>query len=267
MSKLLRIIAILVVILIAGVIFLLLNINSIVKSGVESGGSYVLKVPVTLEESNISFTGSGELKKLNIANPEGFKSKHLFDLSAVKLSVDLFSVTGDTIHIKEVSVDSAHVIYESAQGTSNVKALLANIQGEPSQEGPGKDDPAPKEETGKGEEPESEPEKEKKIIIDHLLIKGTKVGYSNPLLGGKTINLVLPTIEQKDIGKSEGGAPMSEVVKSIVSEINKSILKSIKEAGQQVGDQVKDLGDKLKSPETKEALDSAKDKLKGLFGK
>lgn len=267
MSKLLRIIAILVVILVVGFIFVIFNLNSIVKSGVETGGSYVLKVPVTLEESNISFMGSGELKNLNIGNPEGFKSKHLFDLSAVKLSVDLFSVTGDTIHIKEVSVDSAHVIYESGQGTSNVKALLANIQGEPSKEEPGKEEPAPKEEPVKSEEPDGEAKKEKKIIIDHLLIKGTKVGYSNPLLGGKTINLTLPTIEQKDIGKAEGGAPMSEVVKSIITEVNKSILSSIKEAGQKVGDQVKDLGDKLKSPETKEALDSAKDKLKGLFGK
>jgi hypothetical protein len=159
-------------------------------------------------------------------------------------------------------VDAAHVIYESGQGTSNVKALLANIQGDAAQE-----EPTPKDEPTKSEEPKEEPQKEKKIIIDHLLIKGTKVGYSNQLLGGKTINLVLPTIEQKDIGKAEGGAPMSEVVKSIIVEINKSILKSIKEAGQKVGDQVKDLGEKIKSPETKEALDNAKDKLKGLFGK
>jgi uncharacterized protein involved in outer membrane biogenesis len=104
MSKLLRIIVILIAIIVVGIIFVLFNLNSIVKSGVETGGSFVLKVPVTLEKSNISFMGSGELTKLNIGNPEGFKSKHLFDLSEVRLSVDLFSITGDTIHIKEVLV-------------------------------------------------------------------------------------------------------------------------------------------------------------------
>lgn len=260
MSKVLRLLFILTV---ASVIFILLNLNPLIKRSVETVGPLVLDVPVTLEKSDLSLFGSGELTNLVIENPEGFKSEHLFKLGAVKLSVDILSLTGDTIHIKEIKVDTAHMIFEGDFSKSNINTLLKTLKGDSTtKETP---ETTPTEPT-----PEEDPKKdqpEKKLIIDHFLIKDTKVGYSNALLGGKTINLTLPSIEKRDIGKAEGGQTPQEIIKSILTDINKNVIKSIQEGSSNLGDQLKDLGKELKKDNVKEELNKAKDKLKGLFGK
>lgn len=258
MSKILRLLFILVV---ASVVFIFLNLNPLIKRSVETVGPMVLDVPVTLEKSDLSLLGSGELTQLTIGNPEGFKSKHLFNLGAVKLSVDILSLTGDTIHIKEVIVDSAHMIYEGNFTKSNISTLLKNLEGEPAT------DETPVPDTKEEKPAETENKTEKKLIIDHLLIKGTKVGYSNALLGGKTINLTLPTLEKRDIGKKEEGQSAQEIIKGLIKEINKSVVESIKKGTSQIGDELKDLGKDIKKENVKEELNKAKDKLKGLFGK
>ena len=64
MSRLLRLLFILIV---ACVVFVIFNLNPLIKRSVETVGPMVLDVPVTLGKSDLSFLGSGELKvKVNI---------------------------------------------------------------------------------------------------------------------------------------------------------------------------------------------------------
>ncbi len=49
------------------------NIDSIAKKAVESNGSKIFKVPITLSSAKISiFLGSGSLNNLTIKNPKVF---------------------------------------------------------------------------------------------------------------------------------------------------------------------------------------------------
>lgn len=256
MFKLIKLFIFLVVVAVVVAFF---SINPIIKKGITTVGPMVLDVPVSLEKSNISFSGRGELQGLKVGNPKGFDSAHLFDLNLVTLDVNLLSIAEEVLHIREITIDTPHVIYEGDLSNSNVKTLLKTLEGDSQPAEPSTDSPEQPSEKQEG--------KEKKMIIDHILIKDIKVGYSNKLLGGKEINFTLPTIEKRDLGKAEGGQTPSEMVKSIVKEINRSILEQIKKQGGNVGNLIQDLDDELKKGDVKESLNKAADKLKGLFGK
>jgi hypothetical protein len=256
MFKLFRII---VVIILAVLVFLYFSIGGIIKTGVETAGPMVLKVPVFLEEADVSLLGSGELTGLTVKNPEGFESDYLFQLGQVSVSLDPLSLLGDTLHIKEVIVDSPRILFEGSLVRSNLKTLLDQLSAaektEPQPEEPSGETPAPVE---KSETPE------KKLIIDHLLIKGVTLGYSNALLGGRAINLKLPDLEKRDIGKEEGGVPATKVVEDLVKEIYGSAVSSIKKSGDRLSDNLKELNQKMGNHEE---VNKAADKVKEMSGK
>ena len=273
MFKLLRII---VIAIIALLVFLYFSMGGIIKTGVETVGPMVLKVPVTLESADVSLLGKGELTGLTVKNPEGFQSDYLFQLGQVSISLDPLSLMGDTLHIKEVIVDTPSILFEGSLVRSNLKTLLDQLSsGEakrPSPDQPGE----PTEPVEKSDSPE------KKLIIDHLLIKGVKLGYSNALFGGKAISLKLPDLEKRDIGKSEGGLPATKVIQDLVEEIYGSAVSAIQKGGDRLSDNLKELNkkighhkevdkaaDKIKdvSGKVNEELEKVSGKLKGLFGK
>lgn len=257
MPKILRVVALLVILAVVAIVVMALNLNTLVKNGVETVGPMVLGVDVELQESDLSlFSGGGSLKGLKVHNPEGYKTEHLFNMKEVTLQVNPLSVTGDTIHIKKIIVDSPHVIYEGGLLNSNLKTLLDRLKGkeESSPTQPGTDEP--KEET-------ESPSKEKKLIIDHLLIKGVKMGVSSKLLQGKALTLPLPPIELKDIGKDKGGATPAEVVTQVVKKLYTAVEPAIKKAFGNLGAGLNKVKDQIKDGKLKDGLDKVKDKLKG----
>src|ERR1700676_3221633 len=74
------------------------SLNSIVKKGVETVGPIITKVDVKLGSASISpFSGSGELSKLFVGNPEGYKSPSAMQVEDMKLGVSIGSVMSDVI--------------------------------------------------------------------------------------------------------------------------------------------------------------------------
>jgi len=262
LSKIIRIVILLAVLLVAAVVVLALNLNTIVKNGVETVGPMVLGVDVKLEESNISLlSGGGSLKGLKVHNPEGYKTEHLFNLNDITLEVDLGSITGDTIHIKKIIVDAPHVIYEGGLLNSNIKTILDGLKGE-------KSTTPPKEGEGEDSTTEKAPAKETKLIIDHLLIKNVKMGVSSKLLQGKALTLPLPPIELKDIGKENGGATPAEVVTQVIKNLYTSVQPAIKKALGNLGSGLNKIQDKIKDGNIDDKLKEGLNKgLKNLFGK
>jgi hypothetical protein len=151
------------------------------------------------------------------------------------------------------------VTYELSGSGSNLDAIQKNIEaytggGKRAKEwakAPAKAE-AKKEEGGK------------KLIIKELIISGGKIGVSATLLGGKQLNVPLPTIRLTDIGKEEKGVTLGEVAEKVIGSITKSAgsaatarLGSIKDAvasgAKAVGDVMKGAGEKAGG-------------IKGMFG-
>jgi len=256
MSKFLKIAILLVILVVVAIVVLALNINTLVKNGVETVGPMVLGVNVELEKSDLSlFSGGGSLTGLTVHNPSGYKTEHLFKLKDISLEVDLASLRGDTIHIQKIVVDAPHVIYEGTLFHSNIKTLLDGLKGDKTT------DPS-------GPQQEEKPAKETKLIIDHLLIQNVKMGVSSPLLQGKALTLPLPPIELRDIGKDKGGATPAEIVTEVVTKLYTSVEPAIRGALGNVGEGLNKLQENIKDVKIDDKLKDGLDKgLKSLFGK
>ena len=65
-----------IIIAVAVIFFVVLgNIDGIVKNGVETYGSEITQASVTLDEVEISTSGTGKLGGLTIGNPPGFQDR------------------------------------------------------------------------------------------------------------------------------------------------------------------------------------------------
>ncbi|PCH51958.1 MAG: hypothetical protein COC20_04720, partial [Cellvibrionales bacterium] len=103
-----------------------------------------------------------------------------------------------------------------------------------------------------------------KLIIKELLISGGQIHYSNPLLGGKTIDVPLPEIRLSGIGEKSNGASGAEVVEQLMAAINKNAVSAVSQSGV-----IKDVGQQLEQrlKDEKGKLEESLGGLKGLFGK
>ncbi len=242
---------IIIVIIIA--VFLLNNINPIVKKGVETGGSKVLSVPVTLNNSDISiFSGSGALAGLTIGNPSGFKTEYAFQLKQVQVDLDVKSVTSDTIHIKNVLIDAPSIIFEGGFGKSNLSQLLANAKAFSG--GGTKDTETKSEEKGDSQQ--------KKILIDHVTIANGSISVSMNMLQGQQLTVPLPTLELSDIGK-KGDTNAAEALEEILTAIIQAVIPAV-QAGLGTLDIEKTLQESGQA--VQEGVQKELDTFKGLFG-
>ena len=195
--------------------------------------------------------GVASLKNMEIGNPEGFKSEHLFKMEEllVKMDVSLENMTSDVIHIREIRLEGADMIYEMGRNGNNVGKIQENID-------------AYMQELGL----DSSSDSEKKFIIDDVYVNGTNVKISSELLGGKGVGFPLPNLHLSGIGEKENGALASDLIKQIFSAISGSVSKvaesellkntvgSVEDAA---GNVVKEMEDKV--------VDQVGNKLKGLI--
>ncbi len=205
-----------VVVIAAAFIYLSMNYSSIVKAGVETYGPQYTKTKVELGGVDASLlAGEISINDFLIGNPKGFKTSHAFKVRTVKVVVDLGSLTGETIHIKEIVIDAPDIIYELGSGGSNLQTIQKNVS-QASGTGAGK---AAKDDGGEGP----------KVIIDNLYIRNAKVALSAGMLGGKKIPVPVPDIHLKDIGKDSKdgkGASLGEAAAKVMDAITGSVTKS-----------------------------------------
>lgn len=242
---------IIVVIVIA--VFLLNNINPLVKKGVETGGSKVLSAPVTLQKSDISiFSGSGSLAGLTVGNPQGFNTEYAFLLKQIQVDLDVKSVTSDTIRIKNILIDAPSIIFEGSFGKSNLSQLMANAK---SFSGGGKKAAEPAKETKEGGS-------EKKMEIDHVKIANGSISVSMTMLKDQKLTVPLPAVELSGIGKN-GGTNTAEAMEQILAAVIQAVIPAVQSgvAGLDLDKQVEDAS-KAVQEEAEKKIDS----LKSLFG-
>lgn len=258
--------AALIVLVVGILVYVLLNVDSIVETAVNEYGPKVTQTEVVLGSADIGlFSGSGALNALRVGNPvnQGFKPRDLFAVDRISVKLDRDSLLSNTIVIHEIVIQAPKIAYETKGKTDNFEALLKNIK----QSTAAAQQPA----TETGTEPKAEAGPEKKIIIENVYIREGEITADITGLPGEGLTLGLPEIHLTDIGKESGGASPAEAMTSIVDGLYAGMDQAFKNSGDFVikgGEWVMDQAGGAVNGVTKGAEDTvggAVDSVKSLF--
>ena len=162
---------VLVVVIIVGVVTLLSSLDSLIKAAVETVGSEVAGVSVSLDKASVSASsGKGSLSGLNVGNPAGFKTERAFNLGEISVTLDTATVTSDPVVIKEIIIAGPKVTYEMGGSGSNIDAIQGNVEKFIKANGGGGSSSG-----GGGEGP--------KLVIEHLYVRDGEINVSATFLG------------------------------------------------------------------------------------
>ena len=199
-----------IVVLIVGMLlFLILNINTIIKHAINTAGPEVLNVPVSVESVSVSpFSGLGTLNNLSIGNPPGFTSTTSFFLREVHVAVDLKSLSSEVLIVKKLLIDGARLTIEQKNYLeNNLKDLLNGISTNNS------DNNNP--DNNKAADDNTPPPV--RFIINEFDFKSSSLTLIVDGMGRKTIEL--PQLELHGIGMSEGGLRAGDAVKQLMGPV------------------------------------------------
>ena len=207
MKKIIKWVVIVVILLVViGVAVVLMNLNSIIRSTVESQGTAQLQVPTKLGGVNLSLLGGDlALNDFSIGSPKGFNAPQMLALGKAHVAVSYSDLRGDPVKVGKIELEKPKLVIEQSGMNLNFKALMDQLpKGEPQ--------PAP---TPQGES------KPLKLIIDTINIKGAQVQFLTSIPGAN-ITIDVPDIALEKVGTGDGsqnGAAVKDVVMLVVTSI------------------------------------------------
>lgn len=214
------------VVVAAGIAWLLLSLDRIVAREIESQGERLTGVPVHVKGVHIDLTdGSGTIRGIRIGNPEGFSPADAIALDSIHVKIDLRSLTGGPVRIPRVEIGRAQVRIEfTPDGRSNLETLRRTIQSRPSSP-PGR---------------ETEPIR---LHVGELRFAGGEIEALPEAHEDESRRVSLPAIALADLGGA-GGAPPGEIGKQVLLAFTRRVASV--EASQQLESVVrKQVGGKL----------------------
>lgn len=193
-------------------VYVLTNLDSIVKAAIEKFGSQATKTPVRVSAVTIKLrSGEGAVLGLRVANPSGFNFPSIITLDDISVRIDVNSVTGTPVVIDNILISGPQVFYERKEdGTTNVDVLKKNLTSGPS----------------KVEQPQSHKGKEIKLRIKKLVFEKGKIHVRVAKLGDRPFTVVLPRLELTDIGK-QGGATPDEIARTVATALAEETAKAV----------------------------------------
>lgn len=225
MKKLLKILAVLVLLGVLALVVVGFFIGPIVTKAVNTVGPKITGTKVELASASISpLTGGGSLKGLFVGNPEGWTGDKAIYLGEVRASVQPGSLLGDHIVVNEVFIDSPEFVFEKKLfGGSNIDALLKQI--ETNTGGGGK----PVETAPAGEKA---PGKPLKFAVKSFRLQNAKMSL---VAGGQIITVPLPPLTITDLGVAEGGITADQVatavLKRVLAQMGVASVEALKQGG------------------------------------
>lgn len=204
-----------IVALVLGVgVYVIVNSGSLIKTAVETIGTEVLGVAVSLDSAEISLTeGSGELRGLTIGNPAEFGGSYAMRFGQIKLVIDVADISDELVVIKSVLIDKAELAIVAKGTATNLQAIMANL------------DSASADTAGAAEEDSSEV----KLIIDEFIFSNAQTSLDSDLLGELSVNI--PDLHLMDIGGKTDGTTIREALQQILVPIVSSSTQAIAAAG------------------------------------
>jgi hypothetical protein len=214
-KKIIILIVLALILAIAGtVVFVLTNLNSIVKTAIEKFGSDATKTAVRVSSVKIKLSnGEGTVLGLTVANPSGFFSPSIISLDDISVRIEVKSVTSTPLVIDNILVSGAEVFYEMKEnGTANVDVLKKNLTTSSS---------------SREEQPQNGPKgKEIKVYVRKLVFEKGKVHVRVAKLMDKPYTVDLPRLELTDIGQ-HGGATPAEIARTIATALAAETAKAV----------------------------------------
>lgn len=227
-------------------VFVVMNSGSLVKTAVESLGPEVLGVDVRLGAADISLTeGTGELRGLVIANPQGFDGPHAFSLGRIEVALDPMAQSQDLIVLKAVEIDAADLALVAKGASTNLQAIMANLEGLSGAE---------EEAAAEGDAP--------KIIIERFAFTNARTSLDSDLLGSSSVSIA--DIHLKDIGRKSNGVTIREALKQLFRPIVQASSTALASEGLKV-DQIKAGAEERLDKELKDRLGTDLQGLKDRF--
>jgi hypothetical protein len=243
------------------------SLDTIIASEIEKYGSRYTGTAVRVDGVDLDMvSGKGVISGFSVANPAGFDAAKAIRVDRIALAVDVGSVTGNPVVIREVVIDRPRVTYEIGVNGNNIDALTRHVEAETGAGGGGTGD-------GGG----------RKMIIENLYVRKGELSVGATGLDGRTVTVDLDDIHLRNIGGGEGGASTEQVARIVAASLFKwlgvaiegvdieDIIKVIGgnvggtpmralEAGKAIGREAEDAGRSI----GREAGEAA-DKLKKLF--
>ena len=202
---LLRVVLVIVVLLVLVVVVGWLKIDSLAKMATQRGVTYATGTPTKVESMNVSLlSGSVGLKQMVVSNPQGFTaSPDLLATGSFKLGVDVGSLFGPTVRVREFTLDGLELNIEQILGGSNVSTVIANLKrlSSPSQQ--------PKQPSGKT------------VAVDRIVIRNVVARFYLPAqLAQRPIEVKLPEIQLNNVtSDNAGGVAISELTRRLLTAV------------------------------------------------
>ncbi len=244
------VILVIVVVVAAGAV-LVLNLDRIVKTGVETYGPKMTGVTVTVDAVHIGLlTASANIKNLVVGNPQGYQSPQAISIGAISAGIDPTTVFSQKTRIRFIKIESPQITFDGGLGGNNLATILNNVNGSEASGGPAVTNAV------------GNPKPAKKYEVDDLLITGAKVNGSIVLFAGREIsipNLPVPEIHLTDLGQGTGGITMTDLTRRILQAITTSTIKTVATEAANAGSGGENLG--------KQGINSVKKAFGNLLGK
>jgi len=207
---------IVVIIIVAGVVFLVSNIDSIVKNAIEKYGSRATGTDVKVSSLHISLKNrEGSIGGLSIGNPPGFSGANAFELKNITIAIDTGSLTKNPFVIRKIAVSDPHVSYEiNNSGKANINEIRKNLKY-----------------TRKGgSEDKNKTGKKRTFVIKNLVIDRGRIDAGVAALPDKSFTAELPGIQLVNVG-GQGGSIPSELAVQILRPIATRAIEAASETG------------------------------------
>ncbi|HEX4929049.1 MAG TPA: hypothetical protein VFV74_13690 [Burkholderiales bacterium] len=222
--------AIVVVAIVGALWWVYASRDSLVKQAIERFGPAITGVSVAVASVELEpLDGRGAIKGLALGNPPGFTAPHSLSLGEVRLALEPASIASRVVHIREIALESPRITYERTASGDNLSAIQKHIEAQLPKSSPAK--------------AESAPGPERRFIVDRVQVHGARMSY------GGTLDVGLPDLQLRDLGKKKGGATAAEITQEVWTALTRQALAAAPGA-------VRGLEEKAKG---------AVDKLRGLF--
>ena len=227
---LLSLLVLVLLIVIGGVGYLYLSLNTLVKKAVETAGPLITRTDVTLSSANLSpFNGSGRLNGFVVGNPRGYSAPYALKLGSISVSVDKSTLLKDPIVVNSIEIRNPQLALIGTPGGTNLQELMRNIKsyGTANEKKQAPPSPSP---AASGKKTEA-----KKFVVKSVVISGTKLDVILSAFG-QSVNqtLTLPEIRLSNLGSDGRGLSAAQLSEQILSPlINTGIDEGIKAASKQ----------------------------------
>lgn len=216
-TKVLIGLGIVVIVILAIFVFLVSNLDSIVKGAIEKYGSQATGTEVKVSSVQISLSkGEGSIGGFSVGNPSGFSGGHAFEMKNITVVIDKDSLTKKPVVITKILVSDPHITYEiNKSGEANINEIKKNLES-----------------LGKSGESRAgkSPGEKRTFVIKDLVIEGGRVDAAVAALPDKSFKADLPKIQLTNVG-GQGGSTPSELAAQILRPVLNSAIAAASATG------------------------------------